>query len=86
LVAGWALQIKRSRPAAVLVWDSATHSLNFDHHNHLDGRIWYIKEPQKMNFPAASHGVSISDKIYPNAAICGELNPADFAISTAHLL
>jgi hypothetical protein len=40
----------------------------------------------KMNFPVASHGVSISDKIYLNAASCGELNPADFAISTAHLL
>jgi hypothetical protein len=33
-----------------------------------------------MNLPAASHGVSMNDKFYPNAASCGELNPADFAI------
>ncbi len=39
-----------------------------------------------MNFPAASHGVSMHDTFYPNAASCGELNPADFAISTAHSL
>jgi hypothetical protein len=35
-----------------------------------------------MNLPAASHGVSVKDKFNPNAASCGELNPADFAIST----
>jgi hypothetical protein len=40
----------------------------------------------KMNFPAASHGVSMKDKFNPNAASCGELNPADFAISTSHSL
>jgi len=39
-----------------------------------------------MNFPAASHGVSVKDKFNPNAASCGELNPADFAISTSHSL
>jgi len=37
-----------------------------------------------MNLPAANHGVSMFDKFYPNAASCGELNPADFAISIAH--
>jgi len=40
----------------------------------------------KMNFPAASHGVSMKDKFNPNAASCGELNPADFAFSTSHSL
>jgi hypothetical protein len=40
----------------------------------------------EMNFPAASHGVSMKDKFNPNASSCGELNPADFAISTSHSL
>ena len=34
-----------------------------------------------MNFPAASRGVSMYDKFNPNAASCGGLTPADFAIS-----
>ncbi len=38
-----------------------------------------------MNFPAASRGVSVKDNFNPNAASCGELNPADFAISTSLL-
>jgi hypothetical protein len=41
---------------------------------------------KKMNLPTASHGVSVKDKFNPNAASCGELNPADFAISTSHSL
>jgi hypothetical protein len=40
----------------------------------------------KMKFPAASHGVSMKNKFNLNAASCGELNPADFAISTPHSL
>ena len=39
-----------------------------------------------MNFPAASHGVSIDDKIFSNAASYGELNPADFADSLPLIL
>jgi len=39
-----------------------------------------------MNLLAASHGVSMNDKFYPNAASCGVLNPADFAISSANSL
>ena len=35
----------------------------------------------EMNFPAASHGVSIKKKFNPNAASYGELNPADVANS-----
>jgi hypothetical protein len=33
-----------------------------------------------MNFPSASHGVSVKDKFNPNASSCVELNPADLAI------
>jgi len=40
----------------------------------------------EMNFPAASHEESMNDTFYPNAASCVELNPADFAFSTAHSL
>ena len=36
-----------------------------------------------MNFPAASHGVSMNDEFYPNEDSCGELNPTDFTHSTA---
>jgi hypothetical protein len=39
-----------------------------------------------MNCPAASRGVSRYDKFYLNAANCGELNPANFAVSTPHSL
>jgi hypothetical protein len=39
-----------------------------------------------MDFPAASHGVSMKDKFNPTAACCGELNPTDFEISTSHSL
>jgi RNA polymerase sigma factor (sigma-70 family) len=37
-----------------------------------------------MNFPAASHGVSMNEPFFPNAESCGELNPADFAISSEY--
>jgi len=40
--------------------------------------------PRSMNFPAASRGVSVNDNLYPDAASSGELNPTEFAISTAH--
>jgi hypothetical protein len=39
-----------------------------------------------MKFPAASHGVSIKDKFNLIAASCGELNPAEFEITTPHSL
>jgi len=39
-----------------------------------------------MDFPAASHGLSMKDKFNPTAASCGELNPTDFEISTSHSL
>jgi len=48
--------------------------------------IFLISEQRAMKFSAASHGVSIKNKFNPNAASCGELNPADFTISTPHLL
>jgi hypothetical protein len=41
---------------------------------------------RRMDFPAASHGVSMNDTFYPNTASCRELNPTDFAISTTQLL
>jgi hypothetical protein len=53
-------------------------------------RNWGIEELKnkikKMNFPAASHGVSMKDKFNLIAASCGELNLADFASSTPHSL
>jgi hypothetical protein len=39
-----------------------------------------------MIFPAASHGVSVKGKFNSNAASCGELSPADFAISILTLI
>ena len=39
-----------------------------------------IEEAAEMNCSAASRGVWRYVKLYPNAASCGELNPADFAV------
>jgi hypothetical protein len=54
--------------------------------NYSDLEYYHICIVIQMNFPAASRGVSMNDNFYPDEASCGELYPADFAISTTHSL
>jgi hypothetical protein len=41
---------------------------------------------EAMNFPAIFQVAAMYEIFYPNAASCGELNPAVFAISAPHQL